>query len=218
MKKKLVIALALLLFLSTYNPKNLSFGNNFKLIKIDIENNFIVSEEKIKSDLAFLYNTNLFILDSSSIEKELKKISFIKSYKIKKIYPNKLKIIIYEKKPIAILQFKKKKFYISENMKLLDYEKQDEFKDLPTVFGNQNDFKNLYNTLNKINFPKDIIKNYYYFESKRWDLETSKKKIIKLPQKNYEESLINFINLSKQSIYDKYEIFDYRINNQLILK
>ena len=103
-------------------------------------------------------------------------------------------------------------------MKLVDYEKQDEFKDLPTVFGNQNDFKNLYNTLNKINFPKDIIKNYYYFESKRWDLETSKKKIIKLPQKNYEESLINFINLSKQSIYDKYEIFDYRINNQLILK
>ena len=112
---------------------------------------------------------------------------------------------------------KKKKFYISENMKLVDYEKQDEFKDLPTVFGNQNDFKTLYNTLNKINFPKDIIKNYYYFESKRWDLETSKK-IIKLPQKNYEESLINFINLSKQSIYDKYEIFDYRINNQLILK
>ena len=47
-EKKLVIALALLLFLSTYNPKNLSFGNNFKLIKIDIENNFIVSEEKIK--------------------------------------------------------------------------------------------------------------------------------------------------------------------------
>ena len=108
MKKKLVIALALLLFFSTYNPKNLSFGNKFKLIKIEIENNFIVSEEKIKSDLAFLYNTNLFILDSSSIEKELKKISFIESYKIKKIYPNKLKIIIYEKKPIAILQFKKK--------------------------------------------------------------------------------------------------------------
>tara|TARA_B100000575_G_scaffold194217_1_gene156893 strand:+ start:2382 stop:3038 length:657 start_codon:yes stop_codon:yes gene_type:complete len=218
MKIKLVIALALLLFFSTYNPKNLSFGNKFKLNKIDIENNFIVSEKKIKSDLAFLYNTSLFLLDSSSIEKELKKISFIESFKIKKIYPNKLKIIIYEKKPIAILQLKKKKFYISENMKLVDFEKKYEFKALPTVFGNQNEFKTIYNTLNKINFPKDIIKNYYYFESKRWDLETYEKKIIKLPQKNYEESLKNFINLNKQSIYDKYEIFDYRINNQLILK
>ena len=73
MKKKLVIALALLLFFSTYNPKNLSFVNKFKLIKIDIENNFIVSEEKIKSDLAFLYNTNLFILDSLVLKKSLKR-------------------------------------------------------------------------------------------------------------------------------------------------
>ena len=102
-------------------------------------------------------------------------------------------------------------------MKLVDYEKQDEFKDLLTVFGNQNDFKIYITLLIRLIFQKISLKIIIILKA-REDLETSKKKIIKLPQKNYEESLINFINLSKQSIYDKYEIFDYRINNQLILK
>ena len=42
--------------------------------------------------------------------KNIKEKSFIESFEIKKIYPNKLKIKIFEKKPIAIYNIKKKNF------------------------------------------------------------------------------------------------------------
>ena len=69
-----------------------------------------------------------------------------------------------------------------------------------------------------MNFPFNLIKNYYFFESNRWNLETYEKKIIKLPTENYIESLKNFIKLQKTNDFEKFKIFDYRINNQLILK
>ena len=36
--------------------------------------------------------------------------------------------------------------------------------------------------------------------------------------KNYTESLQNFLKLKNRNNFDKHRIFDYRINNQLILK
>ena len=44
------------------------------------------------------------------------------------------------------------------------------------------------------------------------------KKILKLPEKNFIESLTNFMNIKDKSNFKKYKIFDYRLNNQLVLK
>ena len=62
------------------------------------------------------------------------------------------------------------------------------------------------------------IKIFYLFESKRWDIVTKNNQTIKLPIKNSEISLQNFIDLKNQINFGKYKIFDYRINNQIILK
>ena len=218
MKKRLVIALTLLILFSTYLPQKLFLTNKFNIETILIENNLILKEKEIKKDLAFLYETNLFFLNTSDIEKELKKRDFIKSFEIKKIYPNKLKIKIFEKKPILILQYKKEKFFISEDINLINYLDLEEYKNLPIVFGKRDNFEILYRDLQKINFPIDLIENYYLFESNRWDLKTYKKILIKLPRENYIKSLKNFIDLKKKNNLDKYKVFDYRIDNQLILK
>jgi len=218
MKKRLVIAIALLVLFSTYKPKKLFLINKFNIEIIEVENNLILKENEINTDLAFLYNTNIFFLNKSNIEKAFKKKSFIESFEIKKVYPNKLKIKIFEKKPILILIYKKKRFYISDNMELINYSDLEEYKNLPIVFGDKENFKIFYKNLKKINFPLDLIKNYYLFESNRWDLETYNNKLIKLPSENYSKSLKNFINLNKKKNFDKYKVFDYRIKNQLILK
>jgi len=218
MKKRLIIALLLLVLLSTYKPQKLFLSTKLNIEEIKIENNFILEEGEIKKKLNFLYQTNLIFLKSSEIEKILKKIDFIESFEIKKIYPKKLIIKIYEKKPIAILQHKKDKFYISENINLIDFVALENYRNLPIVFGNKENFKDLYINLKKINFPLDLIKKYYYYESNRWDLEIYQKKIIKLPTKNYIQSLEKFINFKKENNLDKYQVFDYRINDQLILK
>ena len=86
------------------------------------------------------------------------------------------------------------------------------------VFGNKDQFKILFESLNEINFPNKIITKYILFESNRWDLETVNKKIIKLPNKNYTKSLENYLKLIKNNNFNKYEVFDYRIPGQLILK
>ena len=55
-----------------------------------------------------------------------------------KIYPDKIKFMIYEKKPIAVLIDKTNKHYISEKGKLIKYKNIKEFANLPTVFGGEN--------------------------------------------------------------------------------
>jgi cell division septal protein FtsQ len=218
MKKKFVLAFVLLALFSSYKPQKLFFTTKFNIEKIIIENNFILKTSDIKKKLFFLYDTNLIFLNSSNVKKKLKKIDFIESFEVKKIYPDHLKIKIYEKKPIAILLNKKEKFYISENISLINYINLKNYKNLPLVFGDKENFKELYNSLKKINFPLDTIQKYYLYETKRWDLEIHEKRIIKLPVKNYVKSLENFMNIKKKNNFDQYKVFDYRINNQLILK
>ena len=70
-------------------------------------------------------------MDISEVEKTLKKETFVQSFSFKKIYPDSLKIIINEKKPIAILIHKEKKFYISNKGELINYINLERYKDLP---------------------------------------------------------------------------------------
>lgn len=217
MKTRFLIAIILLILFSTYKPQKLFFNSEFIIKEITIENNLILKKNNIKNKLSFLYDKNLIFLKTSDLTDVIKKIDLLESFEIKKIYPDKLKIKIFEKKLIAILQNKKKKIYISENFDLINYTNIESYKNLPIVFGKKENFEVLYKDLKKINFPLDSIKKYYLFESKRWDLEVDSK-IIKLPLKNYTDSLENFMSISKNSSYDKYNLFDYRIKNQLILK
>ena len=219
MKKRLIIGLLLLFLFSTYNIKfNKTFFSNLQIKSITIENNKIIYEEEIKEKLSFLYETNFFSLRIKDIEKKLKEIQFIESYQIKKIYPNNLRIKIIEKKPIAIIQRMKQKKYFTDRGDLIDFRDIKKFKDLPIVFGNEKSFLAFYSNLKNINFPFEEIEKFYLFKSERWDLLTLKNQLIKLPVNDYNKSLLNFISLKDQAIFEKYKIFDYRIKNQLILK
>ena len=219
MKKRFLIALFLLLFLSTYKIQtNFSLIPNLSIKKIIIENNYIIDEKNIKKNLAFLYDTNLFLLKTQNIKKGLSEIDFIESYEIKKIYPNKIRIKVFEKKPIAIVQHKKNKFFFTNNGGTANFIDLKEFRNLPVVFGDKKSFEIFYKNLIAINFPIHEIKNFYLFESKRWDLVTEKNQTIKLPINDYDKSLLNYLDLKDQANFQKFKTFDYRIKEQLILK
>ena len=219
MKKRFLIAVFLLLLLSTYKfQTNFSLIPNLSIKKITIENNYVIDEENIKKKLAFLYDTNLFLLKTENIKIRLNEIDFIESYEIKKIYPNKIRIRVFEKKPIAVLQHKKNKFFFTNNGGTANFLDLKEFQNLPVVFGDKKSFDIFYKNLIAINFPINEIKNFYLFDSKRWDLVTIKNQIIKLPINEYDKSLLNFLNLKDQANFKKFKTFDYRIKEQLILK
>ena len=62
-----------------------------------------------------------------------------------------------------------------KKLNLIEFKYLKDYKNLPYVFGNKENLK-IYLNLKEINFPLNLIKNYTYFESNRWDLETKNKK------------------------------------------
>ena len=218
MKKQLVIAFILFTSLTTITFKEKIIISQLNIKEIIVENNSLVKKKDVKQLLIPIYNKNIIFLDNKEIEKALTQNSFIETFDVKKKYPQTLKIRIFEKKPIAILLNKKKKFYLSDKIELIEFENIKKYQDLPYVFGNRDDFKIFYNDLKKINFPFDLISKYTLYESKRWDLETTDKIVIKLDSKNYLKNIKNYLDTRNKQNFKKYKIFDYRINNQLILK
>ena len=218
MKKSYLWLIVFFVLLSTYTPRiDYNSLTKFKIKKIIIENNNIIKSEEIKNKLNFVYQKNLFFLDTHAVEKKIKEINFIEGFTIKKVYPDTLKLTVQESNPIAILKAQKKTFYITDNGELIDFRDLNIFSSLPVVFGNSSDFYSLYNDFEKINFPINEIKSFYFFESGRWDLVLYNDKVIKLPIKDYLPSLKKFMKLKNDHNFNKYNIFDYRIKDQLIL-
>ena len=218
MKKSFFGLVILLIFLTTYKPQfDFNLGSDFKIKKIEIMGNSILNSNQIVKKINFLYEENLFFLDLKKIEKKLKDEVFIESFSLKKVYPNVLNIIIVEKEAIAVLHDKKKKFYISNKGDLIDFRNLNRFRNLPTVFGNGKLFYSFYQNLQNVKFPLEKIKSFYFFESGRWDLVMHDDKTIKLPIKDYLESLKNYMSQKNNENFNNYSIFDYRIKDQLIL-
>ena len=218
MKKRLVIALFLLILFTTINSKQRFIASQFDLKTIEIENNLLLKDNDIKNLLISFYNKNLVFLNNNEVKKALMQNSLIESFNIKKKYPNTLKVKIFEKKPIAVLFDKKNKFYLSEKIDLIEFRNLPNYQTLPYVLGNKDDFKIFYDNLIKINFPLNVVKKYTLYSTDRWDIETKDNQVIKLPSKNYLKSLKNFLNLKSKNDFEKYKLFDYRINKQLILR
>ena len=58
--KKFLIAIILLLFLSTYKlQNNLELNSKLKIKNIEIENNQIIGDKEIRKNISFLYDANL---------------------------------------------------------------------------------------------------------------------------------------------------------------
>ena len=136
---------------------------------------------------------------------------------LKKIYPSKLIVTIYEKEAIAIINDKKNKYYLIKDGEEIIFFNNAILENLPNIFGKQENFLEVYSALIQLSFPISKIKSFYYFDIGRWDIILNNNKIIKLPVNNYTLSLKNFLELEKKINFEKYSTFDYRIEDQLIL-
>jgi len=210
----------LLIFLSTYNPKypNENESFLFPIKNIKIENFKIINHNVLINNLENLKGKSLLFLNNQSIKSYVTKFDFISSFSIKKIYPSTLKIIIVEKKPIAVHVIGKKKFYISEKGYAIKFIELPDFDQLPFIFGKNINFGILYKELIEAKIPVNQIKTYQHFDIGRWDIIFKSGKIIKLPKKSYTLALENFVSIYEKKNFTQYKVFDYRINNQLILK
>ena len=212
--------LAMLLFLlTTFSPtfQNKEISFLFDIQNIKIENNKILNSKEILLELENLKGNSLLFLDKKPIKVALNRFDFISSFQIKKVYPQTIKIRIFEEEPIAIYFDGANKFYASDKGKFINYITLENYKDLPLLFGGSEYFFDFYKSLKEINFPINKVKYFHYYKIGRWDIILENQAVIKLPSNNYLDSLENFLSINEKSIFDKYKIFDYRIRDQLIL-
>jgi len=64
----------------------------------------------------------------------------------------------------------------------------------------------------------ELVKQFNYYDINRWDIILKDGKVLKLPSKNYDNSIKKFLSIYKKNNFDNFKIFDFRINGQLILK
>ena len=81
MKKfyRIILLLLVLIFLSTFNPKefDLTPKKNYTLFKIQniiIKNNFLIKKSEVEEKLSNIYNKNIFSVKRTQLEEPLKEI------------------------------------------------------------------------------------------------------------------------------------------------
>ena len=159
-------------------------------------------------------------IDRKDVEQPLKSIDFLEKIDVKKKYPNTIIIKVYESKPIAILYKKNTKYIIDSLSNLISYDKKIISKDLPSVFGESSnlDFVNFYNLLKNNDFPNEKIKNFYYFQVGRWDLELSNDLLIKFPSDKIKEAIKQSIELLNRDDFKNYNVIDLRMHGNIVVE
>ena len=227
MKKlyRIIILLVAFIFLTTYSPNEFNVFHPkknifFKIQNIKIINNNLIDENTIIEKLTEIYEKNILFIERNDIERTLKSIEFLEKIEVKKKYPNTIIIKVYETNPIAILFKKNHKYLLDSSSNLILFNESMLFDDLPSIFGEgaEQDFINFYNQLENNNFPKQRVKNFYYFQIGRWDLQLLSNQIIKFPANKITESIQQSVKLLARKDFENYDIIDLRIHGKIVVE
>ena len=215
--KKIFIYLFLFLLVGSINNTTLN------KIKFENINNILISgldkNESINllKDIKVLNLDNIFFLNENEISKIINSNSLVEKYEIFKKYPNTIDIKIEKTNFLAKINSNGKTFLIGSNGKLSDIKFSD--KELPFIFGKPEikEFIRFINIVDQSKFSLNEIKNLYFFQSKRWDLELKNNIILKLSKDYPKLSLDQAFEFLNDNNFSNIKVVDARIKNQIIL-
>ena len=142
-KKSFFLWLFLLVVLTTYNfdSKENLVSSFFKIKKIEIEGIQNLDRKEIEEKFNPLKEKNIIFTNQKQFRKLIDNLELVKEIKVKKIYPDKIKITIKEFKIIGIFVDEKnqKKSILTDHGKIINSYNKKHFNDLPLVFGENAD-------------------------------------------------------------------------------
>ena len=216
-KSKQILTYLFLLFLLG-SITNLTFQNNqwLNLKKIIVSGLDEKGNEDLKNKIHNLKLKNIFFINEKQIKNIIEINSLIESYKISKIYPSTLEIKINKTNFLAKINKNGKVLFLGSNGKLSETFYND--KEVPFIFGKPKiqEFLDLKKVLDESKFSYDEVKNFYFFPSKRWDLELEKNIILKLPRYNSKTSLDHVFDFLALKNFKNNFTIDARVKNQII--
>jgi cell division protein FtsQ len=220
-KKKRYIFLALLVFLTTFNPELPLVKLGFFIIKtVNVSGSKNTDSEKIKKQFNFLVNTSILSIDHKKIDELVSQNEWINFINLNKKFPSTVQVQIVEHEPFVV--WKKgnsnliitKQFTLVEKFNLTSYSNQIQAK------GNLNvqDFKNLYIALNNNNFDLSNVVSFDFINSERWDLFLKGNKKIMLGRYDYNQQIANLNKILIQLKDEKITYIDLRLKNKIFVK
>ena len=214
-KKYIFFYLIIFLILSSIHNSNFKYNNFFSIKKIEIIDLNNGGYSFLQNKFTDLIGSNIFALNKKSFEL-INSINSIKSYNIKKIYPNRIKVYLESAVAIGVIKNSNEFIILGDNGKIIDLETFP--KNIPEVTGT-NDMEKIFQTIeiiNKSNFDIKNIKKIIFFPSKRIDLELQNKKKIRFPI-NFAIDDLNFgYKVVNDKKFNQFIIIDLRVPNKVI--
>ena len=216
--KKIIIYFLLFFSIGTVNNIELNNKNFLKIKKINIFGFNDIEVLNIENDLNNLNLNNIVSLNKNEISKVIDSYNIVENYNIFKNYPSTLNIKIKKTNFLAKINYDGKTFIVGSNGKLIDEKYTSNY--LPYIFGSPEteEFLKFKKKIDKSKFLYEQIKNFYFYPSKRWDIELNNEIIIKLPDLNVINTLNNSYEFLKDENFRYIKIIDARVKNQIIIK
>ena len=185
-----------------------------KILKIGLND-----EENLNllNDIEDLNLKSIFLINKNEISKIINSNNLVEKYEITKKYPHSLDIKITKTNFLAKINSNGQIYLVGSNGKLSDVKFSN--KELPYIFGKPeiNEFLKFIDIIYQSKFSLNEIENFYFFPSKRWDLELKNKTILKLSKDLTQFSLNEVFEILNDKNFHNIKVVDARIKNQIIL-
>ena len=214
-KKYIFFYLIIFIILSSIHNSNFKNYNFFTIKKIEVVGLNETDNLLLENKLTDLIGSNIFSLKKESF-KLINTVNLIKSYDVKKIYPNQVKVNLEPAVAISVVRYLNEKVILGNNGKIIYLKNLPE--NIPEVTGT-NDIKKVFQTIkifNKSNFDIKNVKKINFFPSERIDIELENDKKIKFPINLTIENLNLSRRLIEREEFNKSKIIDLRIPGKII--
>ena len=208
-KHLIIIVLFSLIFIFIYNElrnknrfydfiQTVSEKFNYQLSNYEINSINRVDKNEVVKIINKYLNQSIFLMSLNDISNSLHDLNWVKSVNLFTNFKNKIKVEIFEYKPIGLFFYNNQLFYFSSEGKIIDKYMENINENFIIFYGTQalkeaNDFLI---SLDKVENKHLIsIKEAYYINERRWNIKLHNDILIKLSEKNIEESVNNYIRL-----------------------
>lgn len=220
-KTKIYIFLALLIFLTTFNPELPLLKLGFLVIKtVHVSGSKNTDLEKLKKQFNILVNSSILSIDDKKLNEIIRQNEWIYFVNIYKKFPSTINIEVVEHEPFIIWRKGNNNLIITKEFTLIEKYNSNNFSNLISAKGNFNieDLRELYKALNNNNFDLSNITSFEFINSDRWDLFLKGNKKIMLGRHDYNQQISNLTKLLIQSKDEKYTYVDLRLKNKIFIK
>lgn len=171
--------------------KNLSIQKmDLKVQNIFLEGEYYTGKQTILKTMKINMGDYIFDIDLKRVRHDLEQLPWIKQAIVERRLPNTIYVLISEKKPVALWQYKGKVNLIDENNNIIIEKNLKQFTNLLLVVGSDANIhaNNLINVIGKDEKLYNKISSAIRINERRWNIRFDNNLEVKMPGSNFEEA------------------------------